>query len=1313
MKKYIKKIKVVLSSLMLTLLLFVVSANVKADDNLEPLRVGTDIKYPNGDPVMVPKEYQEKTRELRGVWVTTVFNLDIGLHTSEAQYKALYRAKLDTAEEFNMNTIFFQVRGHLDAFYESELAPWSRYLTGSEGTDPGWDVVEWLIEETHSRGMEFHAWFNPYRLIGTGSVNLNNLDDKNFAKQNPDLLLKSGDATILNPGEPAVREHVRDVIKEFVHLYPNVDGIHFDDYFYYSGNPGATDQETFDKYKNDLGVTNITDFRLESNNLLVKGIHDDLEVLNATYNTNIKFGISPLGIYRNGSSAYPEGPTTNGGQHYTSNFIDSVKWIEEEWIDYILPQVYWIFNHPQAPYAEIVRWWVNVVKDTNVDLIIGHNFYDNGGWHADERAAQILYNSQYEEIKGSVFYRHGSMSTISGGSKIKEYWQTMIPTHYAEFEHETPTISIDGTLQDDIFKSDVEITLESGQPENIIKYKIDQGEWQLYVEPLTFNHHGRIDLYYKIENADGTASPIRRQKIEILKDNNNLPNVTFNGEVLDGKYVDQVEIVIDTTGDAKIEYYLMSGAGSVAKFIPYEGPIVVDLVRKHTLHTRTMLGNTPSEVTVINFEVIQANYEPPIFNITGEGTNPYFKTANVQILSSAPQIEYRINDGSWNTYIRTLTFDEPGEYKIDARNNDSKKEVVTTTIYIDDIPASDPTIIVEGEFDGRDYTSDVTVSFESSQENEEIMYRISHNNKWTQWRAFDEPFVLTANGLHFIEFYTRNPYGNQSEVDYKSIYIEKAFDLSVDRVIRNDQEVKKKDGSPIMLPTEYTERNEEIRAIWFSNVSNIDLPQMVAGDIAGYKAQITYRFDKIKSLNFNTIFFQVRTMNDAFYYSDYAPYSRYVTGHEGQDPGFDVLEFAIEEAHKRGLELHAWLNPYRVSNGTASMQEQLNQLHDDNFAKQNPDLVLADKNGALILNPGEPAVHQYLNNVITELVENYNIDGIHFDDYFYSYAGTDDSKDDAAYNAYKLPNESKGNWRRRNVDIVIENTSNITRGYNLENNTNIKFGISPFGIWRNSSNDPLGSYTNGLQSYDSQFADSKKWVEEGWLDYITPQLYWHFNNFGSTGNPIAPFADLVDWWYDLTQANGVGLVVGQAFYRHADGTWTYPNELIEQLRYLSSYENLWGMSFFTYNTLEKTNPAVLNTIEFLKEIYWPSTVDFVWESDVDPFVETPDQTTYTVTFDSNGGSNVTTQIIEQGQTATKPEDPIKEGFKFLGWYLGDQKFDFTETVTEDIALTAKWEVEEVEEEETSNALLIISLTVGAVAIIGTIKTLIIIKGKKK
>lgn len=1308
MKKYIKKIKIVLASLIFTMLLLVVSTNVKADDNLEQLKVGTNITYPNGDPVMVPKEYQEKTRELRGVWITTVFNLDIGLHTSEAQYKALYKSKLDTAEEFNMNTIFFQVRGHLDAFYESEHAPWSRYLAGTEGTDPGWNVVEWLIEETQSRGMEFHAWFNPYRLIGTGTVNLNDLDDKNFAKQNPDLLLKSGDATILNPGEPAVRQHVRDVITEFVDLYPNVDGIHFDDYFYYSGNPGNTDLETFNKYKNDLGVNNIADFRLESNNLLVKGIHDDLEVLNTTYNTKIKFGISPLGIYRNGSSAYPEGPTTNGGQHYTSNYIDSVKWIEEEWIDYILPQVYWQFSRSVAPYAEIVRWWVNIVKDTNVDLIIGHNFYD-AGWHSDERAAQILYNSQYEEIKGSVFYRHGTMSSVTGGTKIKDYWQTPIPTHYAEFEHENPTISIDGTLQDDIFKSDVEITLEAGQPENIIKYKIDQGEWMVYNQPLTFSHHGRVDLYYKIENNDGTTSAISRQKVEIIKDNNFIPNVTFNGEKIDGKYVEEVEIVIDTTGDVEIEYYLMSGAGSVAEFIPYEGPITVDLIRRHTLHTRTMLGNTPSEVVVINFEVIQANFEPPIFNITGVGTNPYFKSANVQIVSTAPGIEYRVNGDTWKTYIRTLTFDEPGEYEIEARNNDSKKVVVSKTIYIDDIPASDPEIIVEGEFDGRDYTSDVTVSFESAQENEEIMYRISHNNKWTQWRAFDEPFVLTANGLHFIEFYTRNPYGNQSEVDYKSIYIEKAFDLSVDRVIRNDQEVKKKDGSPIMLPTDYTEREEQIRAIWFSTVSNIDLPQMVAGDIEGYKNQIKYRFDKIKSLNFNTIFFQVRTMNDAFYYSEYAPYSRYVTGFEGRDPGLDVLEFAIEEAHKRGLELHAWLNPYRVSTGTASMEEQLNLLHDDNFAKKNPNLVLADKNGALILNPGEPAVHQYLNNVITELVDNYNIDGIHFDDYFYSYAGTDDSKDNAAYDANKLPGESKANWRRRNVDIVIENTSKITRAFNQDNNTNIKFGISPFGIWRNSSNDPLGSYTNGLQSYDSQFADSKKWVEEGWLDYITPQLYWHFNNFGSTGNPIAPFADLVDWWYELTQENNVGLVVGQGFYRHADGTWSYPNELIEQLRYLDSYDNLWGMSFFTYNTLEKTNQAVVNTLKFLKEVYWPNTVDFVWESDIDPFVDVePEETYYTLSFDSDGGSNVSEQVIEEGTSATKPENPEKKGFKFLGWYLNDEEFDFNHKMTSNITLTAKWE----EQPQTLSPVVIIILAVAAVAVVGTITAVLISKGKK-
>ena len=242
--------------------------------------------------------------------------------------------------------------------------------------------------------------------------------------------------------------------------------------------------------------------------------------------------------------------------------------------------------------------------------------------------------------------------------------------------------------------------------------------------------------------------------------------------------------------------------------------------------------------------------------------------------------------------------------------------------------------------------------------------------------------------------------------------------------------------------------------------------------------------------------------------------SRFINGTEGFDPGFDVLEFMVEEGHKRGIEIHAWLNPYRVSTGTADKMTQLNLLHEDNFARKNPDLVIADSLGKLILNPGEPAVRNYLNQVVTELVTKYDIDGIHFDDYFYSYSGMSNTQDAQTFITHNPNSLALADWRRDNVDQLVEMVFNTVEAENIAHQKNMKFGISPFGIWK-SGGDGSNTSSGALQSYSAQYADSKKWVEEGWVHYIMPQLYWQFDH------SAAPYADLVDWWAALTDRKSV------------------------------------------------------------------------------------------------------------------------------------------------------------------------------------------------
>ncbi|VEU80291.1 glycoside hydrolase family 10 protein [Haploplasma axanthum] len=1189
MKKISKLIMVFMVLVMLTSIL---SLNIHANENMIQLEIGTSkITYADNTPVMVPNNYIEKDKEFRGVWIATVWNIDMPATAKDIElYKAAYREKLDLALSYNFNAILFQVRGMNDIYYESEYAAFSKSLTGNEGENPGWDVMQFLIDETHSRGMEFHAWMNPYRVVSSGEFNPSLLHQDNFARQRPDLVIKSGDAHILNPGEPEVQEYIKDVVSELFVKYPSVDGIHFDDYFYFGGN--AEDQLTYTKYGSQY--LTIQDFRRDSINKMIKSIYEEVKNFNLINSKNAKFGISPSGIYKNKTASQPDGSNTGGQEHYNSHFIDTKKWIEEGWLDYVTPQIYWQFSNTLAPYAEVVKWWVDAVKDTNVDLIIGHSVSE-GTWNSYERAAQVLFNSQFEEIKGSIFYSLRNIDSIGRFEYIKNnFWKNSIPTNYANSNLDVPNYQVIGEKNEDgTYKTSVLIEFSSNYE---IEYKIGNGNWQVYNSQIFLDHHGEESIYYRAKDNENT-SVVRRIAIVINKNNNNLPVIIVNGEKEGNDYVGEVEIVITAEPNSQIEYYIMRGLGSVAEYIPYTGPIKSNVVYNHRVFARTIEGNTPSAEVIKEFKIIAKSYDAPTIIVTGDGIDPNYTNARITFESDALEIQYRINGGTWKTYVNGIDIVNKGEYLIEVRNNDGKKEVVSKRIYIDEAELDDVNIIIEGVFNNNKYTSYTEVSFSEVNSPNVVMFRYNYSNNWSNWMEYKEKIVAKKNGLYFFEFYVLNKNNNQKTETMEEYFrVEVEYDLLVDKVIRNDIELKKINGESILLPTDYIEKDKQIRAIWFSTVSNIDLPRMGTDSVDEYKNRIIASFDRIKETNLNTIFFQVRPMNDALYYSEYAPYSRYITGVEGKNPGFDILEFVIKIAHERGIELHAWLNPYRVSNGSGSIAAQLASLHDKNFAKQNPDLVLADSKGQLILNPGEPKVQEYLDNVIKEIVTKYNVDGIHFDDYFYSYSGTPEENDRQTYINNRTNNESLGDWRRRNVNTVVRDVSNIIKEQNTLLNKKIKFGISPFGIWRNKSNDPNGSPTNGLQSYDSQYADTKKWIEEGWLDYVTPQLYWSFDT------KAAPFADLVDWWYELTEKNNVGLIIGQGLYRLDSSEaafWNYENEMIEQLRFLSSYENLLGTSFFTYTTITKTNvKGITTTLDFLKNYYWKTTADFPWETNI-------------------------------------------------------------------------------------------------------------------
>ncbi len=297
----------------------------------------------------------------------------------------------------------------------------------------------------------------------------------------------------------------------------------------------------------------------------------------------------------------------------------------------------------------------------------------------------------------------------------------------------------------------------------------------------------------------------------------------------------------------------------------------------------------------------------------------------------------------------------------------------------------------------------------------------------------------------------------------------------------------------------------EFRGVWIATVANIDWPVSPDSPWEVQKQEFIKLLDYYKNLNFNAVIVQIRTAGDAFYPSNYAPWSKYLTGKQGQAPRTqeNPLTWMIKEAHDRGLEFHAWLNPYRATMNLET--EDLSPEHDF-FKHRNWMLKYGTK---WYYDPGLPEVKSHLLAIIKEVVSNYDIDAIHFDDYFYPYREPKlEFPDKASYDKYKKPGQSRDDWRRQNVNDLIFALNETIKSQKPW----VQFGISPFGVWRNQDKDPKGSPTRaGQTNYDDLYADVLLWMKNGWIDYLIPQLYW------SMEHPLASHRKLADWWSIRTQ----------------------------------------------------------------------------------------------------------------------------------------------------------------------------------------------------
>jgi uncharacterized lipoprotein YddW (UPF0748 family) len=352
--------------------------------------------------------------------------------------------------------------------------------------------------------------------------------------------------------------------------------------------------------------------------------------------------------------------------------------------------------------------------------------------------------------------------------------------------------------------------------------------------------------------------------------------------------------------------------------------------------------------------------------------------------------------------------------------------------------------------------------------------------------------------------------------------------------------------------------NFEFRGVWIASVENIDWPSKKGLSVNAQQAEFIHVLDMHQQNGMNAVIVQIRPAADAFYPSQYEPWSEYLTGKQGLPPTpyYDPLQFMIEETHKRGMEFHAWLNPYR-----AVFRIATSSISPTHITKLHPEWFVNYANQK-IFNPGLPEVREHVTRVVKDIVSRYDIDGLHMDDYFYPYPDSKGTEfpDKKAFEKYGN-GMKKADWRRANCDSIIKMMHEII----LNTKPEVRFGISPFGVWRNKSQDPQGSNTKGgVSNYDDLYADILLWLKQGWIDYVTPQLYWE------RGHKLCNYDTLLDWWNN--HAFGKHIYIGHGIYRaNSNAAWKSKDELPNQIKKLREYTTTQGSVYFSSKNFE-TNP---------------------------------------------------------------------------------------------------------------------------------------------
>ena len=347
----------------------------------------------------------------------------------------------------------------------------------------------------------------------------------------------------------------------------------------------------------------------------------------------------------------------------------------------------------------------------------------------------------------------------------------------------------------------------------------------------------------------------------------------------------------------------------------------------------------------------------------------------------------------------------------------------------------------------------------------------------------------------------------------------------------------------------FAQNRREMRAVWVATVNNIDWCPKDEFEPYRQREAMLRILDTLEVLKINALIFQIRPTSDAFYLSQHETWSRFLTGIHGvaPNPMYDPLEFVIEEAHKRNIEIHVWLNPYRVLNN-----EDINLLNINHLFFKKPNIFV--KYGTqYYFNPAYKETREYLKNIVADIVSRYDIEAIHIDDYFYPYPiRGEEFPDNEAFKADNRGFTNKSDWRRDNVNLAIDVISKTIK----EIKPWVEFGVSPFGVWRNKSRDQQGSDTKALTNYDDLYADVLKWQKEGKIDYVMPQLYWEI------GHKSANYSVLADWWNKNTYNCNLYIGLFASGLGAEQGVW-HSNELARQMNFNRQFANIQGVGLYS------------------------------------------------------------------------------------------------------------------------------------------------------